>query len=85
MFLSREEWGISEVFLPLSSRDTLMSTESVFSTASRRDHHERYDSLIGGQRQSFEAGITDVLATLLDHQETVNAHVDRFLPDVLEA
>lgn len=46
--------------------------------------HDRYDDLIGGQRQSFEAGITDVLATLIDHQETVNAHVDRFLPDVLE-
>ena len=46
--------------------------------------HDRYDTLIGGQRQSFEDGITDVLATLIDHQETVNAHVDRFLPDILE-
>ena len=46
--------------------------------------HERYDALIGGQRQSFEDGITDVLATLIERQETVDTHVDQFLPDVLE-
>jgi UDP-sulfoquinovose synthase len=46
--------------------------------------NDRYMNLIGEQRTAFEAGIEDVLTTLLDRRETVEAYEDRFLPDVLE-
>lgn len=46
--------------------------------------NDRYMDLIGEQRQSFESGVRDILETLTTHQETIIAHEDRFLPDVLE-
>ena len=39
--------------------------------------------LVGGQRQSLEEGIRDVLGTLVDEQDRIAAHEDRFLPGVL--
>jgi len=36
--------------------------------------------LVGGQRQSLEEGIRDVLGTLVDEQDRIAAHEDRFLP-----
>jgi len=46
--------------------------------------HSRYSDLIGEQAQDFEAGITDVFETLVDHTNVIKAHEDRFLPGVLE-
>jgi len=46
--------------------------------------HDRYDALIGEQAKDFESGIDDVLATLTDHADVIEAHEDRFLPGVLE-
>ncbi len=46
--------------------------------------NDRYMSLIGEQRQSFESGVRDIVATLIEHRETIVGHEDRFLPDVLE-
>ena len=40
-------------------------------------------ALVGGQRQSLEEGIRDVLGTLVDEQDRIAAHEDRFLPGVL--
>ena len=45
--------------------------------------NDRYLDLIGGQAQTFEEAVEDVLSTLLDHADVVRAHEDRFLPDVL--
>ncbi|WP_336363380.1 NAD-dependent epimerase/dehydratase family protein [Halalkalicoccus salilacus] len=45
--------------------------------------HDRYDDLIGEQRQSFSEGVTDIFETLVRHRETVTAYEDRFLPSVL--
>jgi len=45
---------------------------------------ERYMDLIGEQAQDFEAGIHDVLDTLTEHADVIEAHEDRFLPGVLE-
>jgi len=45
--------------------------------------NDRYDTLIGGQSQSFESGVRDILGTLTAHEETITAHEDRFLPGVL--
>ncbi len=45
--------------------------------------NSRYAELIGGGRQSFESGVRDILATLTDHETTITAHEDRFLPGVL--
>jgi nucleoside-diphosphate-sugar epimerase len=47
--------------------------------------NDRYLDLIGGQRQSYESGVRDVLGTLVRYEDTITAHEDRFLPDVLEA
>ena len=44
----------------------------------------RYTDLIGEQRVDFEAGMDEVVASLARHRETITAHEDRFLPDVLE-
>ena len=46
--------------------------------------NERYLELIGGQRQSYESGVRDILGTLTRYEDTITAHEDRFLPDVLE-
>jgi nucleoside-diphosphate-sugar epimerase len=46
--------------------------------------NERYADLIDGQSQSFESGMQDVFETLVPHADTIEAHEDRFLPDVLE-
>lgn len=45
--------------------------------------HDRYDDLIGEQRQSFSEGVTDIFETLVRRRETVTAYEDRFLPSVL--
>jgi len=45
---------------------------------------DRYASLIDGQSQTFESGIQDVFTTLTEYADTIEAHEDRFLPDVLE-
>ena len=45
--------------------------------------NERFLELVGGQRQQLEAGIRDVLGTLVEEQDRIAAHEDRFLPGVL--
>ncbi|WP_058364922.1 NAD-dependent epimerase/dehydratase family protein [Haloparvum sedimenti] len=45
--------------------------------------NERFLELVGGQRQTLEEGIRDVLATLVEEQDRIAAHEDRFLPGVL--
>ena len=45
--------------------------------------NERFLDLVGGQRQELEAGIGDVLGTLVEERERIAAHEDRFLPGVL--
>ncbi|WP_440764030.1 NAD-dependent epimerase/dehydratase family protein [Natronorubrum sp. DTA7] len=45
--------------------------------------NDRYDALIDGQSTTFEEGVRDVLESLVDYRDTVGAHEDRFLPDVL--
>jgi len=44
----------------------------------------RYMDLIGEQRVDFEEGMREVFETLTRYRETITAHEDRFLPDVLE-
>jgi len=39
--------------------------------------------LLGGQRQTLEEGIRDVLGTLVEERDRIAAHEDRFLPGVL--
>ena len=46
--------------------------------------NDRYDALIDGQAQSFEAGVRDIFETIVPRQDTITAHEDRFLPGVLE-
>ena len=46
--------------------------------------NDRYDELIGGQAQTFESGVRDVFETIVQYQDTIEAHEDRFLPGVLE-
>jgi nucleoside-diphosphate-sugar epimerase len=45
--------------------------------------NDRYADLIGGQSTTFEEGVRSILDTLVEHQETIEAHEDRFLPGVL--
>ena len=45
--------------------------------------NERFLDLVGGQRQELESGIRDVLGTLVEEQDRIAAHEDRFLPGVL--
>jgi nucleoside-diphosphate-sugar epimerase len=45
--------------------------------------NDRYSELIGGGSTTFEEGVRDILGTLLEHRETIEAHEDRFLPGVL--
>jgi nucleoside-diphosphate-sugar epimerase len=46
--------------------------------------NDRYAALVGGQSQSFESGVRDVLETITRYDETIGAHEDRFLPGVLD-
>ena len=46
--------------------------------------NDRYLDLVGGQSQTFEEAVDDVLSTLVEHGDTIRAHEDRFLPGVLE-
>jgi UDP-sulfoquinovose synthase len=46
--------------------------------------NDRYLDAIGGQAQSFEAAMDDVVGTLTRHADVIEAHEDRFLPGVLE-
>jgi len=46
--------------------------------------NDRYLEAIGGQSQSFEEGVADVMGTLTRYADTIAAHEDRFLPGVLE-
>jgi nucleoside-diphosphate-sugar epimerase len=45
--------------------------------------NERYASLIAGQSTSFEEGVRDILDSLGEYQDVIEAHEDRFLPGVL--
>src|SRR6056297_3543366 len=45
--------------------------------------NDRYAALIGGQSVTYEQGVREILGTLVDYQDTVEAHEDRFLPGVL--
>jgi len=47
--------------------------------------HGKYDDLIGGSAVDFEAGMHDVLDAMVERQDVIEAHEDRFLPDVLES
>ena len=46
--------------------------------------NDRYLDLLGGQRQTFEEAVDDVLSVLTEHADTIRTHEDRFLPGVLE-
>jgi len=45
--------------------------------------NERFEELVGEQQQNLEAGIRDVLGTLVEHEDRIVAHENRFLPGVL--
>ncbi len=45
--------------------------------------NDRYIDLIDGQSTSFQEGVRSILGTLVDYQDTISAHEDRFLPGVL--
>lgn len=45
--------------------------------------NERFLELVGGQKQTLEEGIRDVLETLVEERDRIAAHEDRFLPGVL--
>ena len=45
--------------------------------------NDQFLKLVGGQRQELEAGIRDVLGTLVEERGRIAAHEDRFLPGVL--
>jgi nucleoside-diphosphate-sugar epimerase len=44
----------------------------------------RFEDLIDGIDQNLEEGVRDVLGTLVDHEDRITAHEDRFLPGVLQ-
>ena len=46
--------------------------------------NDRYMDLIGHQRVDFEQGVRDAVSALVDYQDVVTAHEDRFLPDALQ-
>ncbi|WP_254822908.1 NAD-dependent epimerase/dehydratase family protein [Haloglomus halophilum] len=46
--------------------------------------NERYMDLIGNQRVDFEGGVRDAISSLVEYQDVVKAHEDRFLPDALQ-
>ncbi|ELZ13881.1 UDP-sulfoquinovose synthase [Halovivax asiaticus JCM 14624] len=45
--------------------------------------NEKYAELIDGQSTTFEEGAREILGTLVEYEETITAHEDRFLPGVL--
>ena len=45
--------------------------------------NDRYDHLIGGQSTTFEEGMRSLLGTLVEYDDVIAAHEDRFLPGVL--
>ncbi|TQQ80284.1 NAD-dependent epimerase/dehydratase family protein [Halonotius roseus] len=45
--------------------------------------NEDFLELVGGQRQTLEEGIRDVLGSLVEERDRIAAHEDRFLPGVL--
>jgi nucleoside-diphosphate-sugar epimerase len=45
--------------------------------------NDAFIELVGGQRQTLEEGIRDVLGTLVEERDRITAHEDRFLPGVL--
>jgi len=45
--------------------------------------NDRYLDLIDGQSTTFEEGVRGILGTLVEYQETIETHEDRFLPGVL--
>ena len=45
--------------------------------------NEAFLNLVGGQQQTLEEGIRDVLGTLVEHEDRITSHEDRFLPGVL--
>jgi hypothetical protein len=45
--------------------------------------NEQFLDLVGGQQQELEAGIRDILNTLVEQRDRIVAHEDRFLPSVL--
>jgi UDP-sulfoquinovose synthase len=47
--------------------------------------HDRYDHLIDGGSVDFEAGIDGVIGAMNSRRAVIEAHEDRFLPDVLES
>jgi UDP-sulfoquinovose synthase len=47
--------------------------------------HERYDHLIDGGSVDFEAGMAEVVGAMNSRKAVIEAHEDRFLPDVLES
>jgi UDP-sulfoquinovose synthase len=46
--------------------------------------NERYMDLIAEQRVDFEGGVRDAINELVEYQDVVKAHEDRFLPDALQ-
>lgn len=46
--------------------------------------NDRYIDLIGDQRVDFEGGVRDAISSLVEYQDVVKAHEDRFLPDALQ-
>jgi UDP-sulfoquinovose synthase len=46
--------------------------------------NERYMDLIGDQRVDFEGGVRDAVSSLVEYQDVVKAHEDRFLPGALQ-
>ncbi|PCR92182.1 UDP-sulfoquinovose synthase [Natrinema ejinorense] len=45
--------------------------------------NDRYEALIDGQSTSFETSVRSIIETLLEHEDVIVAHENRFLPDVL--
>jgi len=45
--------------------------------------NDRYADLIDGQDTTFEEGVRSILGTLVEHDDRITAHEDRFLPGVL--
>jgi UDP-sulfoquinovose synthase len=45
--------------------------------------NDRYADLIDGQSTTFEEGVRSILGTLVEYDDTITAHEDRFLPGVL--
>jgi len=46
--------------------------------------NDRYMNLIDDQRVDFEGGVRDAIGSLVEYQDVVMAHEDRFLPDALQ-